>query len=255
MACAVLAGVAASFGDRPRDLWFIISPRDTQILQVSDAYRNVYLGSVAMPIVANPDLGKLSVVKRAMIVDLGWLGDPLLARISSQRPDLQTLFLNDVAKPDVVETHDVWSCRYQGWLSSPAYRSDYQLSDPSWATTGPVVDASCPLGARYAIWQRTPDPQETALTRDLATSADPATLVRQATRDCAARPAESAFRCEKVRRAITRNTADLSQRGLLQQTINAMSASPTYAMDQHILKREPGWAEAAYQQFVSLTKG
>jgi hypothetical protein len=34
-------------GDRPRDLWFIISPSDTQILHVSDAYRNAYLGSVA----------------------------------------------------------------------------------------------------------------------------------------------------------------------------------------------------------------
>lgn len=252
--CTLVAVVVAGLADRARDLPWIISPLDQLVLQASDAFGGENLSPGVLPIVANPDLGKVSFPKRAMIVDLGWLGDPLLTRVSSDRPDLEARYLDSVAKPDVVEAHELWSCRYEGWLTSPAFLAQYRLTQPTWATSVPPTGARCPLEGRIAIWERSGDGEATtewALARGIAGSSDPAALVRQATTECTSRTG-GAFRCEAVRRAITRNTASLRARGLWEQTVAACSDSPSYPMDKHLLLREPGWASAAFREFVTL---
>ncbi len=101
--------VWAGSGYPARSLCCDISPVDggraTQILERANSVQKAELAGRALPIVANPDLGKISYAKEAIIEDLGWLGDPLLARIQRSRPDLVDVYLNDIAEPDVVATH------------------------------------------------------------------------------------------------------------------------------------------------------
>ncbi len=108
----VVLGSYSVSSDAPRGLCCFITPNEIEILQVSADFADRNLGEGPIPIVANPDLGKISFAKEAILVDLGWLGDPLFARVSSLRPDLEAQYLQRVALPDILESHGWWSCRH-----------------------------------------------------------------------------------------------------------------------------------------------
>lgn len=232
------------------DISSVDGGRVPQILARADTLQKAQLAGRALPIVANPDLGKISYAKEAVIEDLGWLGDPLLARIQRSRPDLVDVFLSDIAAPDVVATHASWSCIYASWIRSPAFRSSYVVVG-SWVD-GPL-EASCPLDGRSTIWQRTGAAGEYLLTRSITDSGHPAHVVAAAISSCR-RAAGGIFRCEYVRRAIERNAQLLIDRDRLDPVLAALRASPSAAVDVPLVRQEPGWDTAAYRAFVRLTR-
>lgn len=244
--------VVASRADEPRDMPWYISPSETRILTLADIYkqRNFHIDQLIL--IASPDLGKLSFAKKGLITDLGWLGDPLLARISKHRGELEALYLNYVAKPDIVQTHQFWSCRYNSWLSSKSFQSNYILADPSMKYLGNSWDKNCVLDGRYAIWTRRPDPNEVALTKQIAILNDPTPAIAKAIEKCIVE-GSSPFRCESVVRAIQRNRVKLMRDGMLQRSVLALQRSPSYEMDTSMLLRYPNWGEKAYHSFVALT--
>jgi hypothetical protein len=235
--------------DPVRDLPFRIDGTE-DILAVSDLVRTEQLGGGALPIMANPDLGKVSFPKRVVVVDLGLLGDPLMTHVAIDWPALMVTYLNEVAAPDVVESHMTWSCRYGGWLNSDAFRTGWVLSDDRWLAQ-PPFDTECPLEGRYAIWKRVNADAEYELTRRIATSSRPADLVRSAIDECAARSG-GAFRCQHVRRAVQRTAHLLRERGQLQAVVTAFARSPSAGLDVPLLERGPNWGLAAAREFARL---
>ncbi len=81
--------------------------------------------SLPRPMVANPDLGVMSWSKQFNVVDLGKLGDPLLARLVESA--IVAEYALDFAAPDMIEVHDGWSCEYDdAILSSPKFARLYR---------------------------------------------------------------------------------------------------------------------------------
>jgi hypothetical protein len=250
LVCAGLAG--AGTGYPARTLCCAISSvdggRQAQILDAANSLQKAELGGRALPIVANPDLGRISFAKEAVIEDLGWLGDPLLARIQLSRPDLVDVYLNDIADPDVVATHASWSCIYASWIGSPQFRSTHAVAD-SWA--GGPVEAACPLDGRSTIWRRSGPAGEYLLTRSISRSSRPADVVAAAISSCRG-ASGGVFRCEYVRRAVLRNAQMLIDRGRLDAVLAALRASPSADVDVPLISQGPGWDTAAYAAFVRL---
>ena len=252
----VLASMASFIfsarADMPRDMPWLISPREEKILAVASSFKDQNLDNNSLPIVANPDLGKLSFAKQAMMVDLGWLGDPILARVKETRPDLVVLFLDEVAKPDIVEAHGSWSCKYADWLNSRSFQDYYALSYSQQRPSNKSYQQACPLQGRSGIWQvRNAKSSEFFLSREIANGANPVDLVRRAVRACSARD-DSPFRCQAVRRAVYRNIMSLSSSGTYRQVVNAMSASPSFGLDKELLERGTGWDKRALHSFIEL---
>jgi hypothetical protein len=67
--------------DTERDLCCNISPSDNIILSNSNQIFSSSLSKNPLPIVANPDLGKVSFSKKIVNVDLGLIGDPFLSKL------------------------------------------------------------------------------------------------------------------------------------------------------------------------------
>jgi hypothetical protein len=252
-----LAGVAVLFvggvawsasNDSPRYLNYAISGTD-RILAAVDTVRAEQLGERGLPLLANPDLGKVSFAKRAMLTDLGLLGDPLLTRVMNDRTDLSARFMNDVARPDVVEVHGGFSCAYGDWLSSPDFGAAYRSGDEVW--DGELNPDGCFLDGRTAVWIRQEAAEEYALTRAVLADDNPGRVVIDALARCAAEPG-GPFRCEGVRRAAQRAGQALRESGRFDEVIAAFGASPSAPLDVAMLRRGPGWADAAFDAFVDL---
>jgi hypothetical protein len=250
----LLAGGAAwtSSRDRARPLPFGLSDGQP-IIAVAHAVKQEF-GGRGLPIVANPDLGKLSFQKEAIIVDLGFLGDPVLTRIwRKQPPPFRYRYLSAVAMPDVVELHGAFACRDTPWLASPEFQRSWKLSDEHWLAA-PVYRASCAAGGRYAIWIRSDADAEYALTREVATASDPAAVVRKALDTCRD-ASDDPFRCQHVRRAVQREAEVLRRAGKLGATVKALRSSPSASFDIPMVSRGRGWADKAYEAFLRLDAG
>lgn len=76
------------------------------------------------PTFANPDLGLMSWSKEFNILDIGMLGSPIFAKVR-QGPLLADYFY-DYAAPDLIESHETWSCQYLKTLFlDPRFRKNY----------------------------------------------------------------------------------------------------------------------------------
>jgi len=245
-----LSWIAADDGARRLQYEITGAP---QIIDVVNAVRDEHLAGTGLAIVANPDLGKVSFDKGAVMVDLGLLGDPLLTRIHEDRPDLLATYLELVAGPDVVESHSGWSCEYGAWLDSPAFSARYALSDDRWLDQRAQAP-DCPFAGRWSIWVRTDAAEKYALTRRLLGSDHPDDVARRAIESCARRDGD-AFRCQGVRRAVQRAAATLRAEGATQAVVAALEDSPTARLDAALLLRRPGWADDAFEAFVRLADG
>jgi hypothetical protein len=258
----VALGLLAGYSDRVRALCCVIAGEtDPRIAALSD-FQQAQLTSENLPLAAVADLGKFSFTKKAAVTDLGWLGDPMMARLNDPnvyygnrdgyRKDHEMLYLNLVAKPDIVVSLAWWSCRYADWLSSEEFAADYAMTDPKWSTKGePYGREGCANDGRYTIWARTSGSDEMALSRAISESDSPRPLIEQAVELCA-KEGSSPFRCEGTRRAIARNLVELQRQGRLEEAVAALSASPSFAMDKPMILRGPGWADQAYAEFIRL---
>ena len=80
--------------------------------------------SLPRPTIANPDLGAMSWQKRFNIVDLGWLGSPIMAKLKN-RPIVSDYFF-DYAAPDMFQSHVYWSCVHKKYIfEDPRFREIY----------------------------------------------------------------------------------------------------------------------------------
>lgn len=248
LGAGLVAAVVSLDGARP--LCCTISPAEQEILAEAAVVQE-QMGT-ALPIVAAPDLGKLSFAKRAVIVDLGWLGDPVLARIHRGAPDLEARYLQQVAAPDVVEMHGGWPCMHADWFESPAFAGTY-------APVGQVPSGSAMACADAAsdtrtIYLRHGNDAEHELTASLLTSRDPAADVRTAIAACSA-SGDDPFRCEHVRRALTRAAVELRGADAWPAILDAMASSPSAAFDLPMLDHPRAWDAQAYDAFVGLVRG
>lgn len=244
--------IIAGVDDTSRKLPVIVSPHDTMILEAAAAFGEERLTAKALPIVANPDLGKLSFAKEAIIIDLGRLGDPLLTRLYRKHSSTVITYLSKVAVPDVVETHGVWSCGYKEWLTTDDFTSGWTPFDPS-VLAGLTGDEDCPMDSRFTIWVRTSGEDEFELTRAIADSDVPVEVVAAAVSDCAGADGD-VWRCEYVRRAITRNSPWLYESGQLDDVTAALEPSPTFELDRELLLQQRGWDRRAEAAFIALVK-
>ena len=243
-----LAGTAwGASNDRPRYLNYAITGSD-RILAVADAVRDDELDGSGLPLLANPDLGKISFAKRAIITDLGLLGDPVLTLVVTERNDLMPRFLTEVAHPDVVEVHGGFSCAYGTWLASTEFGERHASTSEAWVNE---LDADgCFLSGRTAVWLRTDAAPEYELARALAGAEQPVPVVSAALAECDA-ASDEPFRCEGVRRSVQRVAEGLRDRGELDEVIAAFEASPSADLARALLRRGPGWGDDAFEAFVA----
>lgn len=81
--------------------------------------------SLPRPTVSNPDLGVMSWYKQFNIVDFGMLGSPIIAKLKNG-PIFSEYFF-DYAAPDMFESHDYWTCRFQESIfDDPRFRQLYK---------------------------------------------------------------------------------------------------------------------------------
>ncbi len=247
-----IAFVGAWRGDHVRPLDYEVGWADAVILSVEQFQRNEF-GGQALVITANPDLGQVSFAKRSVMVDLGWLGDPLLATLRSERPDLLDAYLGRVAVPDVVSSHSGWSCEYRGWLESRVFVADYRLVDDPRADWTRPSDA-CPLDGQLGIWVRTDGDaveHEYGLVTDLIEQGDPVGVVRAAIDECDGAGGDP-LRCQPVRRAVQRAAPALRDRGTFDAVVAEFERSPSAAFDRAMLRREAGWWRPAAAEVAVL---
>lgn len=242
-ALALALGLVA-WRDGPRYLQWEIAHADALLDEV-DRFSAEHLGDDVIPILANPDLGKVSYAKTAVIVDLGILGDPVLAALDERSPDQIDTYLASVALPDLVELHGSFTCRFEPWVSAGPYRAANDPADHA------DHDASCAGDDPPTIWRRTDAAAELALANRLATAADPSGDVASEVARCATLEGD-VWRCEYVRRAVVRAAKPLRAARIYDEVIAAMSASPTWDLDEPLLRRGPGWGGEAAAAFLRL---
>jgi len=80
---------------------------------------------LARATVANPDLGVMSYHKDFNVLDLGCLGNPVLARIQFQR-DLVATYFFEFAAPDIIECHPTWMAAYPEIFEDPRFDRLYE---------------------------------------------------------------------------------------------------------------------------------
>lgn len=248
---SLLGGIAmleSSSGNQPRGLCCMITPSEERILDVAAGMSSEFPEG-ALPIVSNPDLGKISFAKEAIMVDLGWLGDPLLARVYAERNDAVSDYMLHVARPDVVEAHQSWSCRYTAWLTNEGFSSAYEVREHD--AESPAYGNDCVLEGKYTIWVRAEADFEHSLTREIVQSGRPLEVISTAVEACAADYGD-VFRCQSVRRSVTRATPFLTDQGLLGLAAEKFETSPSAALDREIIARDAGWADRAYEAFLEL---
>ena len=245
------ASVSGFWTDTPRYLNYEI-PGYTQVKHAAEDFRKDHLPPESLPIVANPDLGKLSYSKEVLIVDLGWLGDPLLPNLWNRDPNLAYDYLKYIARPDIVELHHSWACRYSEYLDSTEFQEDYQPTSSHWLET-PSWDDSCAFGGRYVIWQRNPSDSEYALLDQILGAADPVGVVGAALDACSAEGSDT-VRCQGVRRAVQRGVVPLQGSGHWDAVLDVFAASPSAELDINLLRRGPNWGERAADQVESLLR-
>ena len=105
--------------------------------------------SIPRPTIANPDLGAISWHKQFNVVDLGRLGNPILATLNNE-PLISEYFF-EYAAPDLFESHAFWSCVYYDTImTDPRFRARYQPVHERLGTAGNCPGKHLPVG----IWIR-----------------------------------------------------------------------------------------------------
>ena len=243
--------------DPVRNLCCRISPSENLIIkEVSGFLRENGLSREAKPISASPDLGKVSFAKKAMIIDLGLIGDPLLGDLTIRHPEKVANFLNDFVRPDIVESHGFWSCRYSEFLESAEFRKSYQLAYSGIVSSefNSPPQAACPFSGKYSIWKRVLPKAESKFAQKLNKSSisEIPMLVRQETTRCSRKNSEL-HRCQYVYRGILRELERVNKTEFRSEIFNSLKLSPTYKLDVIRLEKKPNWARAAEKELLGLT--
>jgi len=195
------------------------------------------------PSFANPDLGIISWNKEFNLLDLGMLGSSIFAKVR-QGPILANYFF-DFAAPDLIETHDTWSCHYWHTLfSDPRFEQRYRPIRQTQVRYGSCQDTLLPKG----IWLRRDIEQgantpERRLLDDLQHNLSTERLAQELER-CQQANSQAA-NCAYVARAAYRYLPEFKKQGKAQDLTAIFDRSPSRPFDQWFIT---GYANAqAYQ--------
>ncbi len=86
--------------------------------------------SIIRPAVANTDLGAISWLKDFNIIDMARLGSPILSRLEAEA-DIKNYFF-EMAVPDLVELHDIWSARFAYLTMDERFGRMYEPVETEW---------------------------------------------------------------------------------------------------------------------------
>ena len=233
---AMTAGALAISYEPPRFLCCLIGDYgDITEAFASEAER---LG-VPRPTVSTPDLGKLSWQKRFNIVDLGFLGSPVLATLKDDSPLLADYVL-DYSAPDFVESHDSWSCLHNSLLTDPRFLDRYvplgPLTVEKWTAEHCGENPSALSGrwVRRDLTNR--ESPESRLIRDLAAGVSIERVRRELER-CRLRPGLTS--CQYVTRSAYRFLPEFRSAGLASALVEAFKGGCTESYD-HAVLTSPG---------------
>jgi hypothetical protein len=199
--------------------------------------------SIPRPLVANADLGALSWRKHANVLDLGFLGSAILPRLT-RVPD----YILAVAKPDLVEIHDAWSCIYRDIFTNQEFSNEYQAIESvrtEWLASN-CQDAPLAVSGlwiRKAIMKGSTSPERNFMDRMLQRF-DLATLDQEITRckaDAGTHP------CDYVGRTLYRFVPELKRTGQFDATLNRLANDPQLRVERAYVSSsvDPNWWRVA----------
>jgi hypothetical protein len=246
--------MAVSKLDKPRNLCCSISPSESFIsAEAQKIFGRPELRN-PRPIVANPDLGKASFSKDFMNVDLGLIGEPLLAKIIIKSPGLVDEYLLDIVAPDVIELHGHWSCAYKDILQSPKFLAEWKLSWSGYVSKemNPGTNIGCPRNGEYSIWTRSVPQDELNLSRVIANGTF-REYSRQIQRqvDICKRNSDA---CGLLSRSVIRNKANLIHSGNLEKTVNLLQGTRIYELARLRILQPRGWDTKAFHLVNQILK-
>lgn len=253
---AAICAVAVSRIDFQRNLCCSISPSDEYInLQAQRVYSNSS-GQAPLPIVANPDLGKISFSKNVMNVDLGLIGEPVLARISRNSPSFVGDYIIEYLAPDIIELHGYWNCVYSNLLNDDRFKQEWKISWSGFVSEemNAANTSDCPRSGEYTIWEREISDKERIISNAIANSpySSYSQLVKSEVSICS----KSLSGCQYLARAIIRNKPRLLERGDLTKTVILLAKSQSYEFDYSRILQPRKWDEVAYRWIIkSITTG
>ena len=237
--------------DFDRNLCCAISPSDQIILSAARHFNEINdLPSATNPIVASPDLGKVSFSKTVMNVDLGLIGDPLLSKIALETPQLLPGYLLNFVSPDLLESHGPWSCRYESLFELPQFQSEYRVLTKRKVSTefNVPIQEQCFDRGTYTIWIKDISIKELNFLKKISQTSTSgiADQVRSEISNCKG-ISDEPFRCQYVYRAVLRNMNRIEMADGISRITQAFKYSPTYDLDRTRLLKDPGWAKKAFK--------
>lgn len=180
------------------------------------------------PSLANPDLGVVSWAKEFNVVDLGALGSTAISRVHNP-----ARYLAEVAKPDIIEIHDWWSCRYRALFENPQFVEEYEAVS---STRTPWLDGSC-RSAPHALtgyWVRRAIMKDSGSTERVFLDAFRKTLdlglVRRELDRCLAGSDDRP--CGDVGRVLFRFVPELKQRQQFDDVAAMLAGDPRLAVER-----------------------
>lgn len=194
---------------------------------------------IERPSFANPDLGIMSWNKEFNLLDLGMLGSSMFAKVR-QGPILANYFF-DFASPDMIETHETWSCQYWHTLfSDPRFEQRYRPIRQTTVRYGSCQDTPLPKG----IWVRR-DIEQGAITAERRLIDDlkqkPTIARLSAELERCGQSHSQAQDCAYVARAAYRYLPEFKKQGNTQELLELFQKSPSRPFDQFLLT---GYADA-----------
>ncbi|MCF6283929.1 MAG: hypothetical protein L3K26_01875 [Candidatus Hydrogenedentes bacterium] len=115
----------AKWEHKPYYLWFsedVFAKFRNELVELREKH------DIPRPTLANPDLGLMSWHKDFNIVDMGYLGNPVLTKLDAVHDDAKRDIANyffDIAAPDLIELHGIWSERHAHLFKDPRFRENY----------------------------------------------------------------------------------------------------------------------------------
>lgn len=258
LALFIFLGITLFFAigkvDHQRNLCCSISPSDEYIRTQAAKVFNKESGNPPIPIVANPDLGKISFNKDLMNVDLGLIGEPVLAKISRHSPELVDDYLVGYMAPDILELHGHWNCVYSSLINNEKFKKQWRVAWSGYVSgeMNPPDSSGCPRDGRYTIWERIIPEKERSISIVLAT--EPFSIYSKRFKAEMSTCASINSGCQYLTRAIVRNKALLLNKNELNKAVKLLAKSPSYEYDYYKILQPRNWDKKATSSLIYLMK-
>jgi hypothetical protein len=238
IAIGFFSALAFYTSDQPRNLCCFIEPSPTII---TNQISLLDLSKGALPIVANPDIGKISIKKNAVYFDLGLITNPLLANILQNKSGYTADKLFKIFSPDIVELHGHWSCMYDHWINSTENLINYKISFSGNVSNEFNIPAQndCYAKGEYTVWIRSIPAYEKDFLNILELSSEKNKIIdifKTELNKCS----RGKFDCDYVFRSALRYPNKMKLLSSKEIT-NIFANSTEGKLYSEFLKKDPGW--------------